>query len=746
MIRTLIRISLSILGILCLLGSPTVFARLNVTKPSLSSAPSQTVTLSFKDILPQKSGLTISNFTPEEKIEFSIRKDQLVSQAVLHLQFTPSPALIPVLSQLKIYLNDELIHVISINTEQLGTLSTADVPIDPLYIKDFNALRFEFIGHYSALCENPAHSSLWITINKFSALELTTQTLLLKDDLANFPEPFFDSMDNKLLSVPVVFAGQPDLMQQRAAAILASWFGSKALWRGVSFSALFNELPERNSIVFATNEQRPDFLKNYKKVTAPTVELMSHPNNPYIKILLILGRDDQDLITAVQGIAQGNILFRGQSVLIEQTKTLKPRKPYDAPNWIQTNKPVSFAQIQEMKQQLETKGVVPYPVVLRFNLPPDLYLSQQQGIEFSLNYRYSPPPQASLSHLEMSLNGTFIKNFTLNPDSGDKNRSSSQSAIENSEQFYLSPITPDIHNLLLFDFQYGTQIAGGLQNNQCTTYMLVNNYGVIDPSSSIDFSNYYHYITMPNLSAFIESGFPFSRLADLSETIVYINPQSKPEAVSTLLNALGTIGSQTGYPALAVSLTDDWSQVKDKNADLLIIGALPEDLLKNDTINLLLNKTEAWVKEPFNENAMPSTKNPSAVAESKTTINATGAIAAIVGIQSPNYSKRSIVILRADDQPGFELLNKTLTDTEHRDKIFGSIAIIRDSGVESVRVGPVYHLGNLPWWKGFWVALQKQPIALALTSLLAAIIITFLLWRSLLVIHLRRLQGEARNE
>ena len=612
------------------------------------------------------------NFTAGQQIEFSLPKNGLGLQAVLHLQFIPSPALIPVQSQIKIYLNDELVDVIAISTEQLGKLNSADIQINPRYISDFNRLRLEFIGHYNAICENPANSSIWIEIDKLSFLELTMQTLLLKNDLSHFPEPFFDSLDNRPLSLPIVFAGQPDLKQQQAAAILASWFGSKALWRGISFSVLYNELPNSNAIVLATNGRRPDFLKSHKTVNAPTVEIISHPNNPYIKLLLVLGRDEQDLLTAVQGIAQGNVLFRGQSVIINNIKMLQPRQPYDAPNWIRTDRPVTFAQLQEFKEQLQTKGFNPYPISLRFNLPPDLFLNQSRGINLHLKYRYSLPPKASISHLNISLNDYFINSYQLDPKQRDKTIFSSKNLAETSQKLYIPVMELGVNNQLSFEFEYGSQISGGMQNNQCTTYHVIDNYGVIDGSSTINFSNYNHYIVMPNLTAFVRAGFPFSRLADLSQTIVLINPLSQPEAVSTLLNVIGNIGAETGYPALAMTLTDDWSQAKNKDADLLIIGALPEELRHNDNLNLLINKTQDWVKEPLIQNTMPNLKDmgPTAIAESKTSVNAIGAMAAFLGIQSPYYNQRSIIILLAENQQSFELINKALNDKKNLSNIF----------------------------------------------------------------------------
>ncbi|KAG1439074.1 hypothetical protein G6F55_013815 [Rhizopus delemar] len=68
----------------------------------------------------------------------------------------------------------------------------------------------------------------------------------MQDDLANFPLPFFDPRDTARLELPVVFAGTPSLAQQRAAAVMSSYFGSLAgWWRQARFPVSFGALPEK---------------------------------------------------------------------------------------------------------------------------------------------------------------------------------------------------------------------------------------------------------------------------------------------------------------------------------------------------------------------------------------------------------------------------------------------------------------------------------------------------------------------
>ncbi len=62
----------------------------------------------------------------------------------------------------------------------------AKLPLDARLIADFNQVRLEFVGHYTDICEEPTHSSLWVNLSSNSTLRLGDQPLAMQDDLANF--------------------------------------------------------------------------------------------------------------------------------------------------------------------------------------------------------------------------------------------------------------------------------------------------------------------------------------------------------------------------------------------------------------------------------------------------------------------------------------------------------------------------------------------------------------------------------
>lgn len=82
--------------------------------------PSRQLKLPFTQIAAVPGNIVLSGVNSQGHIEFGMRSDEMVSEAKLKLEYTPSPSLLPVQSQLKVYLNDELMEVLPIFKEQLG--------------------------------------------------------------------------------------------------------------------------------------------------------------------------------------------------------------------------------------------------------------------------------------------------------------------------------------------------------------------------------------------------------------------------------------------------------------------------------------------------------------------------------------------------------------------------------------------------------------------------------------------------
>lgn len=700
--------------------------------------------------------LLLSGVRSTGNIEFQVRHDRIVKAAGLDLAFTPSPSLLPVLSHLRVYLNDVLMGVVPVSREQLGVASRAHVDLDPRLIQDFNRVRLEFVGHYAAVCEDPAHSSLWVNVASGSTLRLDGQVLAMDDDLANFPLPFFDPRDSDRVEVPMVFGTVPGLAEQRAAAVLASYFGSQAgWWRQARFPVTYGALPASgHAVVFATNDRLPAFLGPHARVAGPVVELASVPGDPRRKLLLILGRDDADLQKAVLGLTTGSVLFRGRQVRVDEVKALRPRKPYDAPNWTRTDGPVRFADLLDYNSQLQTSGLSPDPITLNINLPPDLFIWRNQGIPLKLRYRYTPPYGNDESKLGVSINDQFIASFPLVRSSGERKLDQIRQPVLSAEagsgdgKLLIPALKIGDRNQIRFDFGFSS-VLGSARRDECRTMLPPNVQAAIDEDSTIDFSGFYHYIGLPDLSAFALSGFPFTRMADLSDTVVLMPKSAGARQLEVMLDAVGGLGAQSGYPAFGLRLSDDIASTRRIDADLLVIGRLPAAfdaktepaLLLEQQRSTLLNGRDVSPERAATDARLGTRASDDAV--TRVAVSASAPLAAIVGLQSPDHPQRSVVVLAAADAGDYALIDDALTDTGKRSAIAGAVAIIRSSGIHSQFVGEHYYVGDLPWWLLMWFHLADHPALLAALAALAVVLASFLLWRALRWISRRRLNPEA---
>lgn len=691
-------------------------------------APVRSLALSFEQMASAPGTLSLRGNAPDGQADFTVRRDEVVTRATLDLDFTPSPSLLPLISQVKVYLNDELMGVTALTKEQMGERTHARIELDPRYAKDFNRIKVSFVGHYQKVCENPASDTLWLNVNRDSKLSLQLQTLPVRNELSFFPMPFLDVRDDGKLILPMVFSGAVPLEQQQAAAVLASWFGTRAQWRGQHFPVLINRLPDRNGVIFATNDARPDFLADYPEVKGPTIDMISSPDNPYVKLLLILGRDQQDLLTAVSGLARGEVLLRGQSVRVDEVKPLAPRQPYDAPNWVRLDRKMRFDELTEYPGQLQATGRRLWPMSLTLRLPPDLYLLGESGIRTELKYHHSAPTLRDGSRLDVAVNGQFMKSFPLEPGEVKGERLLTLPLWFADDGDATALRMPGLKttqaNNLSFSFEYAQQYMGGTEDGRCDLVMPPAHQVRIDEASTIDFTGYRHFIEMPNLRAFSYGGFPFSRMADLADSQVVMPARPHPEQITTLLDTLGAIGAETGYPALSLRVLDDWEQARTADLDTLLIGTLPEEFRRDPEPDALLQATRSWVNEPTRQHRGDLLHNM-ADRQPQARVGMTGndAIAVILGLQSPTHDQRSLVALLADGPAGVRLLNDTLQTPAQRDQVAGSVTLIRESGVKSLEVGERYELGYLPWWERLWQLFARYPLRLAGLTLVCMLVL-----------------------
>jgi len=701
-------------------------------------------------------------------VGFGVRNDELITSAKLRINYVYSPSVIEKLSHIKVYLNDEVLGVLPLENGDAGHKVQHELNIDPSLISDYNKLRMQLIGHYAIdQCEDPLHTSLWADISGKSSLEFTVLPLPMTNELGLFPEPFFDHRDPERLTLPFVFATKPSLKTLEAATTISSWFGAKASWRGARFPAVINKEPQQHAIVFASNNHRPKFLDNYPKVNEPTIAMISLPQpkllgdglteiknyNPYIKLLLILGRNDADLKTAAQALTLGQAALSGNSVTIKHVDLGPVRQAYDAPNWVHLDRPTKFGELVESLSELQVAGHTPQTIRVNLRIPADLFTWRSRGVAVDLKYRYTPLIEEDDSRLNVNINEEFVEAFNLRSSGkgGIKKRVRlpllDEGLFGTGNEFFIPAFKLGSNNQLQFDFSFGYE-----KQELCKRSATDNVRAAIDADSTIDFTGFPHFVALPNLGFYANSGFPFTKQADLAETAVVLSKNPDAIELETLFTLIGRMGISTGYPATRLELNTANNINIKTNKDLLIIGKhAHDDLLKRWDKELPSNISRLGRELGLPVRAVSLLNDwlgfetkPDPTLGTEVSMHSSGPLGSLVGFESPQAPGRSVVSVLGASNQDLKRVLSALENSGEVSQMRGSTVVIRPQSIESILVGDTYTVGSLPLKVRIWHFLSQHPIILALLTILSVIIIAFLLWRALRVIMSQRLHEDDR--
>jgi cellulose synthase (UDP-forming) len=587
-----------------------------------------------------------------------------------------------------------------------GIHAVIDLPSELLVRK--NVLTFEYVGHYTMQCEDPANTALWARVEDSSRIDISGTPLRLGSDLKLLPLPFYDgAVSSAVATIPVVFASRPSNHALEAAGVVASWFGVLARSRPLDFPVTVgSNLPRGNAILFVERylDMPPGLDLN---LGGPTIAMRTNPSDPYGKLLIIAGSDGEQLLLAARGLALGNSLLQGRTLNVSDMQLPLPRQADDAPLWLNPDRISPFWNYTG-EVELQTDGSGPVAVYLR--IPPDLYYSSRQNLPLHIDYRYNSISLANDSTMRLSANGTLVNEIALPRDAAPK------PTVSGNFEVPLTAMRP-FSNTLLFNFYFQVPKSGA-----CTDSPPIDFKGVVLRSSYIDLRGLYHWAPMPNLEIFANAGFPFTRFADLSQTRIILPPQSSPNEMSLYLALLSYFGEETGYPALRVQVGDPSALGSD--ADYLVLGTARDQpafrqLSPNlyvaiqdngfsiqDTSGFFSLIEQAWWR--VSEIRPDWWWRLGNIKESSGVMASLGEFPDVVlqGIKSPWGIKRSLItITLKDDASGKPFLDAFWKRSMSGD-ISESVSVLHGNEFSSYRLGTnYYYVGHLPWWLlvRFWI-------------------------------------------
>lgn len=654
------------------------------------------------------SAIDLHGIDSSHTVYFTLPESHVPRSAKLHIFYIFSPSLIAQISHLRISINGTVFATVEPPARGNSTASqdmeaVFDIPPDLLVHN--NALRFDFIGHYTMSCEDPANTTIWARIHRATYLDIDGDLLPPQDELKRLPLPFLDPAVVQPLSLPVYFPSQPSFKAIQAAGVAASYFGMIAENRPVRFPVHIGDLPKGNLILLDDGSGVLPAGLNLPAINSPTVAMRTNPNDPYGKVLVIAGADDDQLIQAAQAVALHSGLLNGPTVTIDSLQLPAREKADTAPRWTQTNQVISLGSYTSA-EALQSDGSVPLNVY--FRLPPDIFYAERPNAILHLGYRYNSIPIGPISSLQVRINDAYMGSLPLQP---------SQEASRANTVNVPVPVVNlrPFSNSSSFDFTFQLQKQGG-----CRDTTPINMQGSILRDSYLDLRGYPHYAPMPNLETFANAGFPFTRFADLGNTVVVLPQRPTAQEIEVFVTLMGHFSRQTGFPALRVRVAGPESLAKGATSDFLVIGAgedqpgfdalanyLPVSLVDgkvqaHDTVGYFAPLHHAWWKAVSGDNGDSGTLVASG--------NAPDAV--IEGLESPfdPGGRRSIVTIRLKDDATYDPFLSTFLYVQQASDIQGSVSFLLGTRFQSFRVGSsLYYIGELPVWTRLEIWFSRVP-------------------------------------
>ena len=678
-------------------------------------------------------------------LRFTLSYAMMPKRAALKLIYSIDPNLEPNTASLGIILNGIVVATLppppasAINDGFL----TANIPISDNLLVRSNVLTFEFIGSGVMQREEQARAHVFVRISPGSTLEVNGDRIPWRNDLSQLPLPIFDSDLQSTTTIPFVFLSQPSAKTLEAAGVVASWLGLLASTKPVRFSVSIGQIPAGNAVVFSAN---PSLLPGSLGIPAdagPLLALRTSPSDANGTVLVLAGANDEQLLMVARTLslskrataatpAEG-LLMSSDTERVPDLVMPAARQHDDAPRWLPTDRATPLASCRT-QSVLQTDGSSPIPVY--FHVPPDLYYGEKQNLSMHVHYRYNALQVAPGSALRVIVNGMLVSEISLPPGSD----------LIEGQRAILVPVAyiRPFGNTILFNFDF---IPANRQVPQNPAAEALK--GEILCNSSLDLQGLALWTPMPNLELFANAGFPFTQLADLSQTTVVLPTVPSPQEIALYLHLMSHFGAQTGYPALRVIVAGP-NTVIGKARDYMILGTITNQpafnsLDASQPVRLLSNGIQV----------KPAHGYPSLVSSAEAIVlrqwprllgnagdrerisNVDGVPDALIEeIQSPSSPDRSIVLITLKQDASADGFADVFLDRSQSRDITGSASLLHSSQFDSYALnGGTYYIGNISWYAmmRIWLTQYYLLLLLAVTAfsfLIALWTRNWLAWRA----------------
>ncbi|MEC4766680.1 UDP-forming cellulose synthase catalytic subunit [Halomonas sp. CUBES01] len=634
-------------------------------------------------------------------LDFSISSSEVVTDATLNLEIQYSDAMLEGVSRLDIVLNGVIIDTIQLDRFNAEGY-VAEIEVPPEQIVTYNTLLLSVNGQTLSQCNNVLSEDIWVEVNPDSSLNVSTQVLPPIVDLSRFPAPFFDDAAMERLSLPFVLPDEPSEPLLAAAGIVASQFAVFSSFRGADFPVHHDQLPNSHAVVMGTRQEMPLGVLLPETISGPTILQLQHPDDPLYRLLVLTGRNDQEVRTAARYLTQRHESFSGQSIKAENIP-VEPRQAFDAPKWQSLDEPIYLESLVNNEDMMRGEGVRPAPQRYSFRLPP-LFVWAGDDVGLQVNYRFPQGEWLDIdeSRLEVSLNEQYLDGLPVEKDSiawdiwkllGNDIRQEEAVLQIPQEQLYGN-------NQLTFYFNMGVH----LPEEGCDLGLPEEIETRILPQSHIDLREAHKFAALPELSYWVSAGYPFTQWADLSQTSLLVPEVPQESEISAALGMVGRMANAAGYPSYGLDIRKGLDLSGSlANRDLLVValsdsieqsslnGLMDPFAIEGETVSIepsnLWQKIKMWAKADLSTDTERARNELTAQAPQQ----------ALMATRSPLNDSRSMIVATGFSDNAIRQFTSVIDQPEISNQSVGDLVTIDENDVESYRVAEQRIRGDISW-------------------------------------------------
>ena len=643
------------------------------------------------------------NTQPTLSFPFFSRSDRVLTAASLTLRFND---LDEDVRGLDVLVNQD--KFASLTPDAMRGRREVRIPIDAAVIGDKNLLTLRLSTRRSDPCGRVPVES-WKLLDS-GELEMQSAPLPLPDDLSILPLPFVDRHFDREASVTVVLPKDPSSRMLRAASRLAGWFGVDG---GIPlrFHVSLGALPEGSAVVLIDDAAQATALG----LAAPTgalLQLMDHPKVAVgnVKLLLLAGRTPDELDLAVDTLAAGSAgRFPGPRFMPKDPVARAPALPDAAPRWLPQGRPV---RLDELGTTLAHDGPEGGKIAANFRLPPDLWVWPDEFVALDLKWQLTLPADLPPPRLDVIFNGAYLGQLRDLDVARGEIRGLQRLRIHRSKLKGFNALS------VFVNYAAADRICGAGSRGKARVELLGD--------SELHVESYGLFAPQPDLEEFVDDGFPFTRLADLSETAAVLSTPLRPDELAMLLSLSAHFASITGVPGAPSFPTAAEALEPGFDKDLLVFSDV---LLKrwSDRLPLLTGETPR-VQLPAQADPVLSLfsgrRGEQELQRARGVLAPLPSLAALSAFESPSHPGRTAVALTSTGE-----LGSIAEFVGNAEGSFGRGDLLVSSGGRRYRfaIGPEFARGRLDRWNGLRWFLAQHPLLLVPFVLAGVLVLALIL-------------------